>query len=56
MLENNNDYIIYHENNQKKSNTNLETFVKDVQNAGAGEIVLTCIDNEGKRKGYDLGL
>ncbi len=52
----NNDYIIYHENNQKKSNIYLETFIKDVQNAGAGEIILTSIDNEGKRKGYDLEL
>ena len=52
----NNDYIIYHENNQKKSNINLLTFIKDVQNAGAGEIILTSIDNEGKRKGYDLEL
>ena len=31
-------------------------YVADLQNAGCGEIILTSIDHEGTRKGFDIEL
>ena len=41
-----------------RNETNLDTleWVKEVEDIGAGEIILTSINNEGTGKGYDLNL
>lgn len=35
---------------------NISKYLKDLENAGAGEIVLTAVDSEGTFGGFDLGL
>lgn len=44
--------------NNGKTNTKLDAieFVKNMQDIGAGEIVINSIDNDGMMKGYDLEL
>ena len=41
-----------------RNETNLDTleWVKEAEDIGAGEIILTSINNEGTGKGYDLNL
>lgn len=41
-----------------RTETNLDTleWIKEVEDLGAGEIILTSINNEGTGKGYDLNL
>ena len=51
-----NDYFIFYENGKKKSEKNLKKYVEDLQNAGCGEIILTSIDKEGTRTGFDIDL
>ena len=29
-------------------------WIKEVQNLGAGEVVINCMNQDGMRKGYDL--
>ena len=49
-------YKIFSENGTNKINLELDKLIKQVQEDGAGEIILTSIDNEGKRNGFDLEL
>jgi len=42
------------ENGKMKAKTNLLNFVKLVEEMGAGEILLNCIENDGLMQGYDL--
>lgn len=51
-----NEYKIYFNNGEKISNLSLINYLKDLENLGAGEILLTSIDNEGKKIGFDLEL
>ncbi|MBN1233899.1 MAG: imidazole glycerol phosphate synthase subunit HisF [Candidatus Coatesbacteria bacterium] len=41
---------------RKSTKTDLKTFdwIKEVQDRGAGEIVLNCMDMDGTREGYDI--
>ena len=41
-----------------RTETDIDTFewIKEVEESGAGEIILTSINNEGTGKGYDLNL
>ena len=41
-------YKIFSENGTNKINLELDKLIKQVQEDGAGEIILTSIDNEGK--------
>jgi len=54
----NDDYFVcqYTGNAQKTRLTDRTTmqWVKEVQDRGAGEIVLNCMDNDGVRQGYDM--
>ena len=52
----NNEYKILSNNGEKIENFNLIDFIHDVQNRGAGEIILTSIENEGLKNGLDLNL
>jgi imidazole glycerol-phosphate synthase subunit HisF len=38
----------------RDSGRELETWIREVQERGAGEIVLNCIDSDGGRAGYDI--
>lgn len=49
-------YEVYINNGKKGTGKNPFELAKQVQNYGAGEIVLNYIDNDGVMKGYDLHL
>ena len=51
-----NEYRIFYENGTKQSEKKLNSYLKDLENMGVGEIILTSIDNEGTRGDYDLKL
>lgn len=51
-----NNYEVYIDRGQKATGLDPVEWAKKVQSLGAGEILLTSIDNEGLRKGYDLQL
>jgi cyclase len=50
------DYYVYFDNGKTKSNLFLEEYLKILELEGAGEIILTLIDYEGTRKGFDTRL
>ena len=52
----NNEYKIMSNNGKKNENLDLINFIKEVQDRGAGEIILTSIENEGLKIGLDLEL
>lgn len=50
------DYQITTHGGTRKHSEPLDTCLTRMQDAGAGEILLTSIDRDGTRKGYDLDL
>ena len=50
------NYKVYTDNGTKNTNKNPEQFAKDVENAGAGEILINNIDSDGTYKGFDVKL
>ena len=50
------EFKIFSNNGEIIKNCNLIDFINDIQDMGAGEIILTSIDNEGLKKGLDLDL
>lgn len=50
------DYDVYTHNGQKNSKRSLFDMIAQVQELGAGEIVVNSIDHDGQMKGYDLDL
>jgi cyclase len=51
-----NDYSVWFDNGKNKSNYYLKEYLKSLENEGAGEVILTSIDNEGLRNGFDIKL
>ena len=51
--EGENCWRAYFDNGREPSNFMLEEWLDIVQEKGAGEIVLTSIDKEGTKKGFD---
>lgn len=49
-------YEIFSRNGTQKIKGSLEATVQRVEAAGAGEILLNCIDRDGTRQGFDLEL
>jgi imidazole glycerol-phosphate synthase subunit HisF len=49
-------YEVYTHNGKKKTGKNPFEYVKELEKAGAGEIVINSIDQDGTMKGYDLSL
>tara|TARA_B100000029_G_C17586112_1_gene961166 strand:- start:1303 stop:1995 length:693 start_codon:yes stop_codon:yes gene_type:complete len=53
-----NNYIVYqytgNPNLSRSSKRNTKSWVKEVQERGAGEIVLNCMNQDGVKNGYDL--
>lgn len=46
----------YTANGKENSNRDVIEWIKEVQDRGAGEILITSIDKEGTKKGFDLNL
>jgi len=51
---NKNKWEVYVEHGREKTGLDVIEWAKKVEELGAGEILLTSIDNEGTRKGYDI--
>jgi imidazole glycerol-phosphate synthase subunit HisF len=49
-------YLAYTDNGREFTGIDVLTWAKEVQDRGAGEILLTSIDQEGTGNGYDLDL
>ena len=49
-------YEIWTHNGQKNTGIDAEAFSKNIQNLGAGEIIINSIENDGLMKGYDFEL
>lgn len=47
---------IYSHHGRKKQNVNIISWVKELEKAGAGELLVTSIDKEGSWDGYDIDL
>jgi cyclase len=52
----NGTYGVYDYLSRKISNTDLLTQIKEIEQAGAGEILLNSVDRDGSREGYDIPL
>ena len=50
------DYRIYIKNGKIRIDTKLVDFCKEVEQLGAGEIIINSINNDGVMKGYDFEL
>ena len=50
------DYEVYTHNGKKSLKTNPFDLIPEIENLGAGEIIVNSIDQDGKMKGYDLNL
>jgi cyclase len=50
------NYYCYYRNGTINSNKLVEDWIKEIEDLGAGEILINSIDRDGYRKGYDLDL
>lgn len=50
------NYEVYSHNGRNATGRNPIEFAKEIENLGAGEIVINSIDNDGLMKGYDYDL
>ena len=50
------DYIVYSHSGNKSTDLHPADWAKEVENLGAGEILINSIDRDGTMKGYDLKL
>ena len=51
-----NKWEVFTHGGRKPTGKNVLNFVKEVESLGAGEILLTSMDRDGTKKGYDLDL
>ena len=51
-----NKWSVYYDNGREATNIDVIDWAKIVQEKGAGEIILTSIDQEGTKKGFDYEL
>ena len=47
---------VYTDNGRERTGRDVVTWVKEAVDSGAGEIILTSVDREGTRKGFDIDL
>tara|TARA_X000000950_G_C13869146_1_gene642151 strand:+ start:117 stop:869 length:753 start_codon:yes stop_codon:yes gene_type:complete len=52
----NNEWLVYIDNGREKTNYKLEQWLEIVQDSGVGEILITSIDFDGTKKGFDINL
>tara|TARA_B100000787_G_scaffold4599_1_gene3456 strand:- start:3204 stop:4028 length:825 start_codon:yes stop_codon:yes gene_type:complete len=55
-LTDNNKYAIYVDGGKKIIKNNIEDYIKNIEDVGAGEILLNSIHKDGLANGYDLEL
>ena len=53
---NNNKWEVFTHGGRNPSGKNVMDYVKEMEKLGAGEILLTSMDRDGTKKGYDLDL
>lgn len=53
---NSNEWEVYTHNGREKTGMNVQDWILKCEELGAGELLLTSIDREGTRKGFDLDL
>ncbi len=53
---NDKDWIAYVDNGREKTNRSVLEWVQEAEKLGAGEILLTSVDREGTRSGFDIEL
>ena len=51
-----NKWVAYYDNGREKTEKNVFDWTKEVQDRGSGEILITSIDKEGTKSGFDLEL
>ena len=51
-----NKWEVFTHGGRKASGKNVMEYVKEVEQKGAGEILLTSMDRDGTKKGYDIDL
>lgn len=51
-----NKYTVYINNGLEKTDVNVVEYAREMENAGAGEILLTSMDKEGTWSGFDVEL
>ncbi|OUU62629.1 MAG: imidazole glycerol phosphate synthase subunit HisF [Alphaproteobacteria bacterium TMED62] len=51
-----NNWEAYYDNGRERSGLNVLDWAKKAQDLGAGEVLITSVDNEGLKKGMDLEL
>lgn len=56
IKENNGKYLAYTDNGREYTGIDVFDWAQKVAELGAGEIVITSVDNEGTGKGFDLNL
>ena len=49
-------YMAFTDNGRNATGKEVVSWAKEIEQLGAGEIQLTCVDQEGSGKGFDLGL
>jgi cyclase len=49
-------YLVYSHSKTVHNKTNLLDYIKEVESAGAGELIINAVDKDGVMEGYDLKL
>ena len=52
----NNDWLVYSHGGTKNTEINVLSWLEDLEKLGAGEILLTSMDRDGTKNGFDLEL
>ncbi len=52
----NNKWLAYYDNGRERTEIDVVNWAREVQDRGAGEILITSIDKEGTKKGFDMDL
>lgn len=52
----NNEWKVFYDNGREKSDIGVISWAKKLQELGAGELLITSIDMEGTRRGFDVEL
>ncbi len=56
IKQNNDEYHCFVDNGREETKMEVTKWAKEVQNLGAGEIIITSVDKEGTKEGLDLDL
>ncbi|MBL51825.1 MAG: imidazole glycerol phosphate synthase subunit HisF [Candidatus Marinimicrobia bacterium] len=56
IRQNDGEYLLFIDNGREHTGVNLKYWLEKVQELGAGEIVVTSVDNDGTMRGLDINL